>query len=99
MKTILLFISLIFVGCQNHPQKGDWYEHKGTRERVQVENVGTGKSLEMKLRLTLSSVYHYYQTDSLVRCVSFQKVEGPIPYSQHNIIPVDEFKQDYQLIE
>lgn len=44
MKTFPLILFLVlFIGCQSHPKAGDWYEHKGTRERVQVSDVETWK--------------------------------------------------------
>lgn len=42
MKTIFIVLSFLFIGCSSHPKVGDWYEHKGTKERIKIEFVGRG---------------------------------------------------------
>ncbi|GJQ22174.1 MAG: hypothetical protein HBSIN02_25290 [Bacteroidia bacterium] len=42
----LFFVLLILAGCSDpKPDFGDWYEHKGTRERIQIMAAGLGKDL------------------------------------------------------
>jgi hypothetical protein len=87
MKTFLLFMGLFLVGCQSHPKDGDWYEHKGTRERYQIKNIGTGASLnhsfegilEVHKKVFSKGGYylppncHYDISDSNKDCVVFEE--------------------------
>lgn len=53
MRTILIVLTtMLFCACQVPPKEGEWYEHKGTRQRIQLRMVGTGKDcFEMVNRL------------------------------------------------
>jgi hypothetical protein len=43
--SILSFVVLLsLVSCKNLPKEGEYYEHKGKKDRVKVQYVGNGQS-------------------------------------------------------
>lgn len=109
-KAILLLeiIFLLSIGCAA-PQSGQWYEHKGTRERIQITNTGYGWKLaeitrkiskEAKDRKSpITFFLSYDEADSTTECVSFDVHHPGLIWWKTYVISVEKLKQDYSRVE
>ena len=69
-----LLLSLLLIACST-PKSGDWYEHKGTRERVRVSSVGLGKDIYRSWKRNLESEIDIFKTTASGR-VERRVVDG-----------------------
>lgn len=85
MRRICFAVLVIIIGCQSVKEK-DWYEHKGTKERIQILSIDNGKLLskvgndfineQNKIGWEVYKIKNmhrlaYEPADSLSECVSF----------------------------
>lgn len=103
----LVLICLI-IGCNSHPTKGDYYEHRGTRERVKVEDVGEATKIVQAWReaekeivlAKLSLISIRFQDTNLLkrgRAVVFTTARNSLLLTYY-IVPLDKFVEDYALV-
>ena len=113
MKKIIILCMLFFVGCNSHPKVGDWYEHKGTRERVNVEFVGLGKLaneycqkrledykniVPKDLQITTKYMVTYFESDSDKICLVLKTRQDMIRPSWW-VMDKEMLDGDYKLVE
>jgi len=115
-KCLFTLFLIIATSCDLEPQSGQWYEHRGTRERVQLKHVGSGEQCFRVARTVAEGQnevfrktrgyepFHvsYDTNKAKSRCVFFSE-EGDVTrkffMTYYRIIPIQDLKRDYTLVE
>jgi hypothetical protein len=113
MRILIIAFALCIVSCDSGPQTGQWYEHKGTKERIKVTSVGSGQQLKQLMvrviaddnKITRST--RGYSMSSLVYdssnanqdCIAFEKHHPGLLWWRWYIIPVKQLREDYSLVQ
>ena len=113
MRSCIAVLAISLMACSSGPKEGQWYEHKGTRERIKISSVGRGDQLKQFLdrfiqddnKITretrgydMSSLV-YDSTNATEECVSFEKHHPGLLWWRWYIIPVRKLGEDYSLVE
>lgn len=109
MKNPLMFFLLFLIGCNPGPKGGEWYEHKGTRDRIHIVSVGKGADLKKDLQGMVDKMKGYRSPtvyfvrfdaeDSEKQCVEFEKHHPGLLWWEWHVISVDKLNRDYSIVK
>jgi hypothetical protein len=87
---------LLFSSCSRHPNTGDQYVHKTSREIITVAGVGKGHEL-LFADSSRTFLFFYLQLDSEKQCVQWIDSSSSSPRYVH-IVPIKDLDSAYTLL-